>query len=248
MSHIYGADVDVLADLGAGFRLEVAAGYLNEWLNGGPHWVITPVHKMPEVAPESGTVALSYFKPLSDSYTFTARLENSYTGPRYSIFFSNPYEFTGTYRPMPGYDLINVRAGVKFRETWTATLFVNNLINKHAQLESMFTENEPQPSFTRIRTNQPLTGRSRPDLPFLAPNLGSFGVRVSLKIHHYEFPLRPVSRRGHPAPRHAVIRCYRGKCGDSFRSIGCKPLVLEHLQTVRLLQAQSRRLRSRRAY
>lgn len=155
---IYGADIDVLADLGAGFELEVAAGYLNEWLDGGPHWVITPVHKMPEVAPESGTVALSYFKPLGGSYAFTARFENSYTGPRYSIFFSNPYEFTGTYRQLPAYDLINVRAGFNFRDTWSATLFVNNLTNKHAQLESMFTENEPQPDFTRIETNQPLTG------------------------------------------------------------------------------------------
>jgi iron complex outermembrane recepter protein len=155
--HIYGADVDMLADLGAGFQFEVAAGYLYEYLDGGPHWVITPVHKMPEVAPESGTVSLSYFKPLGGSYAFTARLENSYTGPRYSIFFSNPYEFTGTYRQLPGYDLINVRAGVKFRDTWSATLFVNNLTNKHAQLESMFTENEPQPDFTRIETNQPLT-------------------------------------------------------------------------------------------
>jgi iron complex outermembrane receptor protein len=155
---IYGADIDVLADLGAGFQLEVAAGYLYEWLEGGPHWVIAPIHKMPEVAPESGTVALSYSKPLGDSCTFTARLENSYTGPRYSIFFSNPYEFTGTYRQLPGYDLINVRAGVKFHDKWSATAFVNNVTNKHAQLESMFTENEPQPSFTRIETNQPLTG------------------------------------------------------------------------------------------
>jgi iron complex outermembrane receptor protein len=155
---IYGADLDVLADLGAGFQLEIAAGYLYEWLDGGPHWVIAPVHKMPDVAPESGTLALSYFTPLSSSYTFTARLESSYTGPRYSIFFSNPYEFTGTYRQMPGYDLLNVRAGLKFRDTWSATLFVNNLTNKHAQLESMFTENEPQPDFTRIITNQPLTG------------------------------------------------------------------------------------------
>jgi iron complex outermembrane recepter protein len=156
--HIYGADIDMLADLGAGFQFEVAAGYLYEYLDGGQHWVITPVHKMPEVAPESGTVALSYFKPLGGSYTFTARLENSYTGPRYSIFFSNPYEFTGTYRQLPGYDLVNVRAGVKFRDTWSATLFVNNLTDKHAQLESMFTENEPQPDFTRIETNQPRTG------------------------------------------------------------------------------------------
>jgi outer membrane receptor protein involved in Fe transport len=154
---IYGADIDVRADLGAGLQLEVAAGYLYEWLEGGPHWVIAPIHKLPEVAPESGTVALSYFKPIGGSYAFTARLENSYTGPRYSIFFSNPYEFTGTYRQLPGYDLINIRAGVKFRETWSATVFVNNLTNKHAQLESMFTENEPQPDFTRVVTNQPLT-------------------------------------------------------------------------------------------
>jgi iron complex outermembrane recepter protein len=156
--HIYGADIDMLADLGAGFQLEAAAGYLYEYLDGGPHWVIAPIHKMPDVAPENGTLALSYSTPFGGSYTFTARLENSYTGPRYSIFFSNPYEFTGTYRQLPGYDLINVRAGVKLHDKWSATAFVNNLANKHAQLESMFTENEPQPSFTRIETNQPLTG------------------------------------------------------------------------------------------
>jgi iron complex outermembrane receptor protein len=154
---IYGADIDVLADLGAGFQFEVSGGYLYEWLDGGPHWVITPIHRMPEVAPENGTAALSYSKRLSGSYTFTARLENSYTGPRYSIFFSSPYEFVGTYRQLPGYDVINVRAGVKFRDAWSATMFVNNVTNKHAQLESMFTENEPQPDFTRIETNQPLT-------------------------------------------------------------------------------------------
>jgi iron complex outermembrane receptor protein len=156
-AHIYGADIDVLGDLGGGFELEVAAGYLYEWLEGGPHWVIAPVHKLPEVAPVSGTAALSYSKPLGGSYTFTARLENSYTGPRYSISFPNPYEFTGTYTQLPGYDVINIRAGLKFRDTWSATLFINNMANKHAQLESMFTENEPQPSFTRIITNQPLT-------------------------------------------------------------------------------------------
>jgi iron complex outermembrane receptor protein len=156
-AHIYGADIDVLADLGAGFRLELAAGYLYEWLDGGPHWVIAPSHKLPEVAPVNGTASLSYSKALGDSYTFTARLENSYTGPRYSISFPNPYEFTGTYTQLAGYDLINMRAGIAFRDKWNATVFVNNATNRHAQLESMFTENEPQPSFTRMITNQPLT-------------------------------------------------------------------------------------------
>ncbi len=154
---IYGFDIDVLADLGAGFQFEVAAGYLYEWLEGGPHWVIQPIHKMPDVAPESGTVSFNYSKPFGSGFAFTARLENSYTGPRYSIYFSDPFEFVGTYRQVPGYDLVNFRTGVKFHDKWSATAFVNNLANSHAQLESMFTENEPQPSFTRIETNQPRT-------------------------------------------------------------------------------------------
>jgi iron complex outermembrane recepter protein len=157
-AHIYGADIDVLADLGAGFQFEVAAGYLYEYLEGGPHWVIQPVHKLPDVAPISGTASLSYSKALGSSYTLTARLESSYTGARYSIFFSDPFEFTGTYRQLPGYGLLNVRTGIKLRDKWSATVFINNLTDKHVQLESMFTENEPQPSFTRIETNQPLTG------------------------------------------------------------------------------------------
>jgi iron complex outermembrane receptor protein len=156
-AHIYGADIDTRADLGAGFEIEVTAGYLYEYLDGGPHWVIAPIHKLPDVAPVNGTAALDYSKPLGSSYTFTARLETTYTGPRYSISFPNPYEFTGTYLQLPSYTLSNIRAGVKFHDTLSATAFVNNVTNKHAQLESMFTENEPQPSFTRIETNQPLT-------------------------------------------------------------------------------------------
>ena len=154
---IYGGDIDLFAVLGAGFEFELSAGYLHEWLNGGPHWDIAPVHSLPDVAPESGTAALNYSHTLNDSYTLTARLETTYTGKRYSLSFPNPYEASGTYIHMAAYDLTNFRAGVKFRNTWTATLFVNNVFNKHAQLESMFQENEPQPDFTRIETNQPLT-------------------------------------------------------------------------------------------
>jgi len=132
----------------AGLRLEVAAGYLYERLDGGPHWLIAPIHKLPEVAPVNGTVSLSYSTPFGGSYTFTSRLENSYAGSRYSIYFSDPYEFTGTYQQMPAYDLINFRLGVKLRDIWSATSFVSNLTNKHAQLESVFMENEPQPSCT----------------------------------------------------------------------------------------------------
>jgi len=154
---IYGGEIDMLADLGAGFDLELSAGYLHEWLDGGSHWVIVPIHTLPEVAPVSGTVVLSYSKPLNGSCTFTARVENSYTGKRYSLAFPVPYQANGAYVPMAAYDLSSIRAGVEFRNTWTATVFVANVFNKQAQLESLYMENLPSAAFNRIVTNQPLT-------------------------------------------------------------------------------------------
>ncbi|MGD0192258.1 MAG: TonB-dependent receptor [Rhizomicrobium sp.] len=160
-ARIFGADVDATADLGGGFDLEVSAGYLNEYLDGGPHWIIHPVHTLPEVAPESGSVALSYARQLTNIYTLTARVDNSYTGVHYSIAFPYQNETTtdsGQYLPLPAYDLTNVRVGIMSSDSWTATLFVDNVFNQHAQLESMFTENLPTTPFNRIETNQPLTG------------------------------------------------------------------------------------------
>ena len=110
-----------------------------------------------QLAAESGTAVLSYTRELTGAYTLTAKLVNSYTGVRYSLDFPVQNEATGAYVPMPAYDLTNIRVGVKFRDTWTATVFADNVFNQHAKLESMFTENLPTTPFTRIETNQPLT-------------------------------------------------------------------------------------------
>jgi len=154
---VYGGEVDVMAILGAGFSASLSGGYVHEYLDGGPHWVITPVHTLPDVAPESGAAMLNYSKALNDSFTFTAHLENSYTGRRYSLAFPVPDNAYGAYIPLAAYDLTNVRVGVKFRDTWTASLFVDNVFNKHAQLESLYTENLASAAFNAIVTNQPLT-------------------------------------------------------------------------------------------
>ena len=61
-AQIYGADVDVTADLGAGFGLELSAGYLHSALAGGPHWIVSPVHRLPEVAPENGSARAHLFQ------------------------------------------------------------------------------------------------------------------------------------------------------------------------------------------
>jgi outer membrane receptor protein involved in Fe transport len=156
-ANIYGAELDIMAVLGAGFGVQLSGGYVDATLNGGSHWDIGPLDKLPEVAPETGTAIISYSRPLNQDLTFTAKLENTYTGQRYSLTFPEPYTATGRYEPMAAYDLTNLRAGIKYRETWTAALFVNNLFNKHAQLESLYPENLGSAAYNRVITNQPLT-------------------------------------------------------------------------------------------
>jgi outer membrane receptor protein involved in Fe transport len=154
---IYGAEVDVLAVLGAGFDVQISGGYVDATLDGGPHWDIVPLDKLPEVAPESGTAVLNYSRHINDDLTFTAKVENTFTGKRYSLAFPEPYTPYGAYVPMAAYDLTNLRAGIKYREAWTATVFVDNVFNKHAQLESLYPENLGSAAYNRVITNQPLT-------------------------------------------------------------------------------------------
>jgi outer membrane receptor protein involved in Fe transport len=154
---IYGGEVDVRADLGAGFDLLVSGGYTHARLDGGPHWDIPPLDVLPEVAPVTGTVILNYNRKLSDSLDLTAQIANSYTGRRYSLAFPYPNNAYGQYVPMAAYDLTNIRVGLKTHDSWSVALFVNNVFNKHAQLESLYTENLASAAFNQIVTNQPFT-------------------------------------------------------------------------------------------
>jgi outer membrane receptor protein involved in Fe transport len=154
---IYGTEIDAVGVLGAGFSLEVTAGYVNEYLDAGPYWQIVPKDKLPEVPTVTGDVILSYLKPLTSKYSFTGRVETSYTGARYSLEFPYGYSTNGEYGQLPGYSLTNIRAGIQSGDGWSATLFVNNALNKHAQLENLFQLLEATTSFNRVVTNQPLT-------------------------------------------------------------------------------------------
>jgi iron complex outermembrane recepter protein len=154
---IYGGEIETRAILGDGFELAVSGSYTHAWVDPGPHWQITPTHKLSDVAPVTGSAVLSYSRQLTDKYTFTSRLENAYVSQRYSLAFPYGYSLNGTYIPLPAYDLTNIRAGVQSRDGWGAALFVNNAFNKHAQLESLFQEDLPSAAFNRIVTNQPLT-------------------------------------------------------------------------------------------
>ena len=105
----------------------------------------------------TANAVLSYTRDLSSTYSFVSRIENAYVGPRYSLAFPFGFSLNGTYIRLPSYDLTNIRAGIQSKDGWGAALFVNNVFNKHAQLESLFQEDLPSAAFNRMITNQPLT-------------------------------------------------------------------------------------------
>jgi outer membrane protein OmpA-like peptidoglycan-associated protein len=155
---ILGGDIDTVAVLGGGFEFKVGGGYLYETLNSGPHWQIQPGDVLPDVARINGDAVLSYVKPLNEKYTLKGQIENTFTGSRYSLAFGNGFEINGQYIKLPSYDITNARIGIISEDGWEAALFVNNLTNTHAQLESLFQLNEASSALNRVVTNQPLTG------------------------------------------------------------------------------------------
>jgi iron complex outermembrane recepter protein len=94
---------------------------------------------------------------LGHGLQFSTHAELSYTGFRYSLAFPAGHSTLGEYIRMAPYALANLRAGIESDAGWSATLFVDNLTNKHAALESLYQELLPSAAFNRIVTNQPLT-------------------------------------------------------------------------------------------
>ncbi len=153
---IWGGEVEMQALLGGGFQLAVSAGYTDASLSPGIHYTIVPKNKLSDVAPLTGDINLSYGKAINDTYEFKARIESNYVGRRYSLTFPPGYG-TGAVTPLPSYGFTNIRAGVQSSAGWEASLFANNLFDKHAWLEDLVQESLGNPSFNRVITNQPLT-------------------------------------------------------------------------------------------
>jgi iron complex outermembrane receptor protein len=95
------------------------------------------------------TTSLTYTTPISTTYKFTGRVDNSYVGQETDIDF-----YYGT---LPAYDLVNMRLGVG-DDRLSAFVFADNLTNKHAELGINTTGfSWTIPSLVRVVTNQPRT-------------------------------------------------------------------------------------------
>ena len=106
-----------------------------------------PILNVPK---DAASLALIYSTQVFGSYDLTGRLSDSYVGSAYD----QAYAFA---IPLPSYSIANARLGLG-NEKWNATLFVDNLTNKVAELatnNTQFQFNVPQ--LVRISTNQPRT-------------------------------------------------------------------------------------------
>jgi len=106
-----------------------------------------PILNVPK---DGASLSVIYTDKVWNDYTLTARISDVYVGQAYD----QAYQFGVS---LPSYSLANARVGLG-NDKWTASLFVDNLANKVAELTSNNTQfqfNVPQ--LTRISTNQPRT-------------------------------------------------------------------------------------------
>lgn len=95
------------------------------------------------------TTSLTYLKPVSDSYKFMARINNSLVGPSTDVQFN--------YATLASYDLVGLRFGLVGAHL-SGYLFADNVTDKRAELGLNTTGfSWTTPSLERIATNQPRT-------------------------------------------------------------------------------------------
>lgn len=106
-----------------------------------------PILNVPK---DAASLSLIYSTEVFSNYQLTGRVSDSYVGPA----FDQAYAFA---IPLPSYNIANARLGIG-NGKWNATLFVDNLTNKIAELSTNNTQfqfNVPQ--LVRVSTNQPRT-------------------------------------------------------------------------------------------
>ena len=83
--------------------------------------------RLPQVSKQQATAALEYSVPVDDSREFHARLDASY---RSDFWTALPHSVRAV--DLPGFTLLNIRAGLGLGRAWRVDAFVNNLTNQQA--------------------------------------------------------------------------------------------------------------------
>lgn len=145
-AEVDGLEADINALLAHGVTLEVGGSYQNARLTSDqPGPVPRPIilgrngDRLPNVPHFNGSVNLDVDRPINDRWNYQLHGDVTYRGSsdtklRRSIDPNNV--------PLASYSLVNLRAGVSDR-LWTVTAFVRNLLDKRAQVDAIFSSQDP---------------------------------------------------------------------------------------------------------
>ncbi len=157
---ILGSEVEMWLKLPAGFSFSGNLGYADsKFLSDSAITGYLSGTAIPDSPKITSSVTLHNEQPLSGGLQLISSLSYNYIGERTNA----PYGETITLNNMnqllvhlPSYGLANLRVGIK-SDSWTATLFANNLLNKETLLDTQPQINLQSAAFTRYIVNQPRT-------------------------------------------------------------------------------------------
>lgn len=150
-ARIPGGELELSAIVIDGLQADVSVGYSHGRISEGSVAAATVEGTRIQDVPDLTLHAsLAYTRPLANQLELISRIENSYVGSRYE-----PDKLGGS-PTLSSYDLTNARVGVRM-EHWQASLFANNIFNKHAKIGIENNEALNIPAFLDLVSNQPLT-------------------------------------------------------------------------------------------
>jgi outer membrane receptor protein involved in Fe transport len=104
--------------------------------------------RIPNVPKWTASAAAQYSFPVSGETEGLVRVDYSYVGSS-NTYFSPRSDF---FQNLDAYSLVNLKVGIR-TDRWEATLFVNNLADKRAEVDKLYQLDSPLSVFTtRPRT------------------------------------------------------------------------------------------------
>ena len=160
-AEVYGGEVEAKAFLTRNWLASLNLGYTHSYFpDANAETGTTRGQDMQDISPATASGALTYFFALNADWQASVRGSYDWTAG-----MAEPLDLVPLGGRLPPHGLANLRATV-FDNRWTVAVFINNVTNKHAQMEV-----DPElelniPAFYRIVTNQPLTAGADVNVKF----------------------------------------------------------------------------------
>jgi iron complex outermembrane recepter protein len=146
---VYGSEIELAANLSQSFTVTQNVGYTHATFNDTVRATNTVAgQKLLDVPDVTLNTSVIYSTPVTPAFNFNARGTYSYISPMQDITFVR--------NTLPGYSLLNARAGLA-SDKYSVFLFCDNLTDKRAILTNNVAQTVNVPSFNRWVTNQPRT-------------------------------------------------------------------------------------------